>query len=61
MEGGWFGARQSGVDGNLGGQPSNPHSSTAPFIPPDDKPRIARAVLTFAYYWYNFMPLARWG
>jgi tetratricopeptide (TPR) repeat protein len=25
----------------------------------DDKPRTARAILTFAYYWYNFMPLAR--
>jgi hypothetical protein len=24
-----------------------------------DKPRIAVAVLTFVYYWYNFMPLAR--
>lgn len=25
----------------------------------DDKPKIAVAVLTFVYYWYNFMPLAR--
>ena len=24
-----------------------------------DKPKIAVAVLTFVYYWYNFMPLAR--
>lgn len=24
-----------------------------------DKPRIAVSVLTFVYYWYNFMPLAR--
>ena len=24
-----------------------------------DKPRIAHAVLTYVYYWYNFMPLAR--
>ena len=24
-----------------------------------DKPRIAVAVLTYVYYWYNFMPLAR--
>ena len=24
-----------------------------------DKPRIAMAVLTYCYYWYNFMPLAR--
>lgn len=24
-----------------------------------DKPRVAVAVLTFVYYWYNFMPLAR--
>ena len=25
----------------------------------EDKPKIAVAVLTFVYYWYNFMPLAR--
>ncbi|KAG1678968.1 hypothetical protein FOA52_013031 [Chlamydomonas sp. UWO 241] len=25
----------------------------------DNKPRTARAILTYAYYWYNFMPLAR--
>ena len=24
-----------------------------------DKPKIAVAVLTFVYYWYNFMPVAR--
>ena len=24
-----------------------------------DKPRIAHAALTYVYYWYNFMPLAR--
>lgn len=23
------------------------------------KPRIAHAALTYVYYWYNFMPLAR--
>lgn len=25
----------------------------------DDKPSIARYILEYGYYWYNFMPLAR--
>ncbi|KAG1663031.1 hypothetical protein FOA52_005723 [Chlamydomonas sp. UWO 241] len=25
----------------------------------DDKPRTAHAIMRYAYYWYNFMPLAR--
>ncbi len=24
-----------------------------------DLPHVARLILTYAYYWYNFMPLAR--
>ena len=25
----------------------------------DDAPSTAKSILTFAYFWYNFMPLAR--
>ncbi len=56
----WEGVREGSQEGALWLIYSTPE--TAPPLAahsPGDRPLLARRAMTYAYYWYNFMPLAR--